>query len=188
MMHEFIEFVYELFPSIKSHTKDRVKASITQFQKEGKQFNCFLYKPFDFLAQGDIIESLPFKIFKPDGNEYVMKTKGILLSNTCDAENDSFIAFSPLLPVKELNVDKYALINNLIYRFLYFPEPNFSEYVIDLTLIHSFPKNLVNSAIKDGRIKKLGSLNDFGYYLFLCKLTVHFMRPEDCNVQNNRIN
>ena len=33
---------------------------------------------------------------------------------------------------------------------------------------------------------RIYSLNLIGFYLLICKLTIHFLRPEDTGVQNSR--
>ena len=58
--------------------------------------------------------------------------------------------------------------------------------VIDFGLINSYSTKLIGQSIEDKKINKIASLNDLGYYLFLCKLTIHFMRPEDIEVQQTR--
>lgn len=83
-------------------------------------------------------------------------------------------------------MDTNAIKSNLIYRFLYFPDNGLSDYFIDLSWINSYPRFAILERQREGIINKIGSLNNFGYYLFLSKLTVHLMRPEDVIVQQER--
>ena len=53
-------------------------------------------------------------------------------------------------------------------------------------LLNTFNKDVLNRMIVQGRVVKETSLNQFGFYLFLCKLTICFMRPEDEDVQADR--
>lgn len=186
MISEFVSFVKELFPSINPYTKEQVRSALKQFETSGQYYRFFLNHPFDFLAQGDIIESLPFIKYDKFGNQSVYKTKGMLLSNTCDAENDDVVVFAPLIPLDKLKLNKSDVANNLIYRLLYFPDSFVSNYVVDLSLMNSFSKDLIVSSLEGKKLNKVASLNDFGYYLFLSKLTVHMMRPEDESVQKDR--
>jgi len=189
MMQEFINFVQELFPSISPYTKEKIKDALKQFYISGKTLNCFMLHPLNELCQGDIVEDLPFSRYDINGNRSIFKTKGILLSNSCDAENDDTIVFAPLLPIDKINLGKNSIDNitkNLNYRLLYFPDHMFKDYVIDLSLLNSYNKHMIVNAISDGKIKRVASLSQFGYYLFLCKLTVHFFRPEDTGVQELR--
>jgi len=186
MINDFINFVQELFPSISPYTKEKVKDAIKQFDLTGKKQNFFLYQPLDHLVQGDIIEMLPFTRYNMEGNREVYKTKGILISNSCDADNDDTIVFAPLFPLEKINLDIANIKNNLNYRLLYFPDPKLENYVADLSLLNSYNKKLIENSINIGKITKIVSLSQLGYYFFICKLTVHLLRPEDIEVQDYR--
>ncbi len=186
MISEFVSFVEELFPSITPYTKEQVRQAIRQFEQSGQQYKYCMHEPVSYLAQGDIVDALPFIKYDEKGNQSLLKTKGILLSNTCDAENDDVVVFAPLLPIDKIKLERSVVTSNLIYRFLYIPDSNLLDYVVDMSLINSFSKNLIETGIVQNKLNKVASLNQFGYYLFLCKLTVHLMRPEDREVQTVR--
>lgn len=192
MIREFISFVESLFP-IDPYISERVHGAIKQFELE-KQWkgeregvkplhNFFLPFPLDHLAQGDIINNLPFELEDPDtGEKMVYQGPGILISNTCDSDRDPYIVFSPLLPIDQMyGKRKKDFTTNLTFNLLYFPDTRFSEYVIDLTIMNSFSRKVVIE-----KYSKLASMNQYGYYLFLSKLTVQLMRPEDKEVQSTR--
>lgn len=187
MINEFIDFVTEVFPSIHPYTKEQVKASIQQFEKSGVQRKFSMHSALPHLAQGDIFEdSIPFIKQGKNGDLSVLKAKAILLSNTCDSERDDILIFAPLIPISSLEMDEQTIKSNQIYRLLYFPDPLIEEYVVDLSLLNSFSRVMFENKLTEGKFKKVMSLNDLGYYLFLCKLTVHLMRPEDTGVQKIR--
>ena len=186
MINEFINFVHEIFPSISPYTKERVKDAIKQFEIEGKKPNFLLYEPFEYLAQGDIVETLPFIRYDQDGNRQLYKTKGILISNTCDAENDDTVVFAPLLPLESIKLEKTNLLKNQNFRLLYLPDQRLKDYIVDLSLLNGYSKKLITDSIGNGKMNKISSLSQFGYYMFLCKLTIHLMRPEDLEVQGCR--
>lgn len=186
MMKSFIDFAHELFPSISPYTKENVKEAIRQFESKGRKFNFFLYDSLKYLSQGDIIGELPFTYYTSDGSVRKFKSNGLLLSNTCDAENDDTIIFAPLIPINGFDGDLTNILKNMNYRLLHFPDKDFHDYVIDFGLINSYSTKLIGQSIEDKKINKIASLNDLGYYLFLCKLTIHFMRPEDIEVQQTR--
>lgn len=186
MLNEFIRFSTELFPSISPYTKDEVRKAIQQFKDYGRQYQFCMPQPFDFLTQGDIISEIPFIRYKENGERETARFKGMLLSNTCDAERDPALLFAPLLPIDEIDADRQAVLNNTVYRLLYIPDSDLLEYAIDLSLINSIPRKVILKGIEMGRIHKVASLNRLGYYLFLTKLTVHLMRPEDTGVQADR--
>lgn len=186
MINELINFATELFPSINPYTKENVKNAIKQFELEGKKINFFLLNSFDYLGQGDIIGELPFIFADENGELFGRTMKGIVLSNTCDCERDDYILIAPFVPIKEIEKDIIALKNNITYGFLFFPDKKYENEIVDFSLSMSFPRKLVIEGLKNGKFKKYSSLNTYGYYLFLIKLTIYFMRPEDKGVQNYR--
>lgn len=186
MLNEFIDFTQSLFPSISPYVKEQTKESMKQFRLTGKKLNLFNYKPYDFLAQGDILDGIPFTRIGSDGNISLNKGKGMILSNTCSADHDDDIIIAPLIEIDELGLNKTDIVNNLHFRLMYLPDCKYEKYVIDFSLMNNFNKNVLNKLISEGKVIKETSLNQFGFYLLLCKLTICFMRPEDEAVQQDR--
>jgi hypothetical protein len=186
MMPEFIDFTKSLFPSIDPYIAEEVKNSLKQFEENGGRYKCFTNRSFSFFSQGDIIDKLKFIKVNDSGQIIEKELKALLLSNTCDAENDDVLLCAPLISLTSLKVDQDTLKKNRIYKLLYFPGYRYDDYVVDLSLVSSFSKVLINKLLENEIIKKEASLSDFGYYLFLSKLTVHFMRPENTEVQEMR--
>jgi len=187
MMQKFIEFVSELFPSISPYTKEKVKESLKQFELNGIQLKYSMHNPLPHLAQGDVFEELPFYKQDNSGGLNSFKTKAILLSNTCDAERDDVLLFAPLFKISDIDMDVASLKSNQIYRLLHFPDPSLSDYVVDFSIVNSFSRHLIEEKLTQSEINKILSLNDFGYYLFLSKMTIYLMRPEDLDVQKDRV-
>lgn len=188
MKNDFIDFVTQLFPSINPYTKKQVKESIKQFETEGRMLKYTMHSPLSHLAQGDIFgEEIPFVRQDSEGNLGSFRTKAILLSNTCDSERDDLLIFAALIPLSSLSESlRETIKQNKIYRYLYIPDSIISDYVIDFSLLNSFSRELFNRKLDDKVFTKTLSLNDLGYYMFLCKLTIHLMRPEDADVQSDR--
>lgn len=186
MLDEFIDFTQSLFPSISPYVKDKTKAAIKQFKLNGKKLNLFNYKAYDYLTQGDIFDGIPFTRIEEDGTISAYKGKGMLISNTRSADHDDDIVIAPLLNIDSLGLKKSDVVNNLHYRLLYLPDEKYENYVVDFSLINTFNKSILNRMIEQGKVVKESSLNQFGFYLFLCKLTTCFMRPEDEEVQADR--
>ena len=186
MLDEFIEFTQSLFPSISPYVKERTKAAIKQFELNGKTVSLFNCKAYDYLTQGDIFDGIPFVRVEEDGNISAHRGKGMLISNTCSADHDKEIVIAPLLDINSLNIQKSDIVNNLHYRLLYLPDEKYENYVVDFSLINTFSKDVLNRMIKQGKVVKEASLNQFGFYFFICKLTICFMRPEDEGVQKDR--
>ena len=186
MLEEYIDFVKSLFPCISPYSQERAKDCIRQFYTLNSDFPCFTIKDIPELNQGDIISSLPFRRYNIDGDEEEYVTDGIVISNSCDIENDDQVLLAPFIPITVLELDKSAIKKNIIFNFLFFPDNRYSEHVADLSLISPFPKNILQQKIESGSITKKHSLNQIGYYLLISKITVHLLRPEDTSVQSQR--
>lgn len=199
-MDAFINLVRNVFPtSIEPFTAEKAKESLRQFRKEnkfkgqseglGKEYDFFDMNRVGFLRQGDIISGLNYFFVDKNGTQRVVRdVKMMLISNTCDASRDEFLHFAPLIPIKQcidefrdenkkVNFEK-QIYNNNIFRFIYLPHIELSNYVVNLNLLTSIPLNIVNERIKDGMCEVKYSLNAIGFYFLLCKLTVYFMREE----------
>lgn len=186
---QFIDFVHEIFPSIDPYVAERVKYSIDQFRKTGADVFYFTSGSLGDLSQGDIIDNLSFISFNDEGMLEKIDTLGMVVSNTCDVENDDDIILAPLIPIDNLGISKSGLDNlkkNRVFRFIYIPEGDLVNYVVDLGQVSKTNKNYVKNRISSNESTRVASLNQLGYYFFLCKLAVHFLRPEDTTVQTMR--
>ena len=188
MITEFIDFCKEVFPSIDPYTAERAKTALLQFEKDGRIINYItnnLNK--NEIYQGDIFTDMPFYYMQPDGTYGMAKYKAQLLTNTCDSVRNENLNFAAILPLNKFS-DKFQanIIKNKTYQFLYLPDNKTKDFVIDFGLINTISREAFIKAINYKKIKKIVSLSDIGYYMFICKLTVYFMRPEDIKVNNHR--
>lgn len=186
MLDEFIRLTKSLFPSIDPYVKESTKEAIKQFELSGKKLNLFNYQSYDYLTQGDIFDGIPFTRIEEDGTISGYKGKGMLISNTCSADHDNEIVMAPLLNLDLLGLNKEDVVKNLHYRLFYLPDERYENYVVDFSLLNTFNKRILNEMINQKKVIKETSLNQFGYYLFINKLTICFMRPEDEEVQADR--
>jgi hypothetical protein len=145
------------------------------------------------IYQGDALEGMLI-VRLPDPQ--INPAKAIILSNTCDIDLnnqrlfDSMVVYSPIL---DLGKYEQALIKNqvsaskvkahivairqqIITQIFYLPAGGFlkNDGIVFLDRICS----CVNSSIDRSTIKskRLFTLSDFGHYLFLFKLSLHFTR------------
>jgi hypothetical protein len=186
MLEEYIDFVKSLFPCISPYTQERAKECIRQFYILRSEFPCFTAVHIPDLNQGDIISKLPFRRYDDEGDEEEYVTDGLIISNSCDIENDNQILIAPFFPISELGLDLKNLKNNAYFSLLFFPDNRYSNHVADLSLISPFPKKVIQNKLDAGSITKKFSLNQVGYYLLISKITVHLLRPEDTTVQSLR--
>ena len=185
IVENFIKFVESLFP-FNPYIHDQTKTAIKQFNFTDKKPNfCSNFQDDTIdLKQGDVIGQIPFVIFEENGNMKRINAKAIILSNSCDIENDDDIIVAPLIDIDMVtkSINKCDIEKNYCTRFLHFPDVKLDKYVIDFSLMHNIRKNFILSLINDKKIEKISTLNQLGYYFFLCKLAVHFMRPESLEI------
>jgi len=186
MIKELIEFTTELFPSISPYTKENVNKAIEQFDYEKLEW--FKTNTIEDIAQGDIIEKLPFTFTNENGERCTILTKGIILSNTCDVSRDEYIIIAPLIEYNEIfdESQKRTMRANKYYGKMCFTNSQLDGYFIDFTRATAFNRKLIMKLL-ESKTKIEYSLNRYGYYLLLTKLTIYFMRPEDENVNKSRI-
>lgn len=178
MIKEFIEFVSGLFPSISPYTKENVMTAIKQFDTDRLEW--FRSSKLSYLAQGDIIESLPFQFVDEDGNMTPIMTKGIILSNTCDIDHDDNIVIAPMFNYENIldEEGRHIARANKYYDKMCFTNSQLDDMFVDFTKATTFNRKLIEKLL-DKKTRVEYSLNQYGYYLLISKLTVYFLRPED---------
>lgn len=189
--------------------KDRLKRALEQFllNEAGKKSkiqysNFYLSRPQDFIYQGDLFHSvsLPFwdsktKTFETDFSP------AILLSNSCDASPGNErnipkqVVFAPIIPFSEFEIDvrqgrskeKVESIlnqvrNQLVSNLLFLPNPKNQEdgFIAFFDKAFSLPTNAIPSLFSDLKKERYLTLDNFGSYLLIVKLSFHFCRvPEE---------
>lgn len=159
----------------------------------------------NYYYQGDCIIDIPFSKFN-EGNFQTAYLTGIIASNTCDIspDNDRLdipnIQFASVFSLneyietlKEKNINPQRIdsfINNLkenkISNLFYLPEKkngkdvlleeSFVRFDINVTLpISIFSGNAYNNSYSPEG-DRLVSFSNYGFYLFLIKLSVHYCR------------
>ncbi|MFV8334109.1 hypothetical protein [Flavobacterium sp. GSP14] len=191
----------------KSRLKDSLSQFSIQRGAENPNaeldYNNFTNNQFcNYFKQSDLV----YEIRYPHLNEETVEfekyyTTSIILSNTCDISNENSHTLnrkqSILAPIIDLNSFIEDLKNNdyftderlssfltelklqRITNLFYISNNGGEEYIALLDKIFWFPTDELNSYIEDINENKLFSLTQFGYYLFLLKLSFHFCRfPE----------
>ena len=94
-LDEFIKYTNQVFPSIDSSIKESVREALNQF--DINKFNWFSSNFLGGICQGDILDKIPFTIQDDNGNNEALFTKAMVISNSCDIENDNKILLAPLI-------------------------------------------------------------------------------------------
>ncbi len=150
------------------------------------------------IYQGDVISGLP--CVELNHLEYGCKYRDcIVLSNTCDIDvNNKRLFGSRLMYAPLIDMEKYknvllsrnavtdrqladhikAIKTQRVSQILYLPESSgFKESIVFLDRV----LNIDNRVIDRGtlRARRKSSFSDYGFYLFLFKMSVHFCRLQE---------
>ena len=152
----------------------------------------------DLLCQGDVIKDLPYaEIDHLDKG--VVNKDCIVLSNTCDIDPHNHRQFQSRImyaPLIELAKYKQVLLNHKaateqqindhiksireqrISQILYLPKSNsFNESIVFLDKVLNIDNRTVDRLTLKQR--RLISLSDYGFYMLLFKISVHFCRLQE---------
>ncbi|MCY1721853.1 hypothetical protein OU798_15975 [Prolixibacteraceae bacterium Z1-6] len=183
---------------LSSLSEKELFESISEFPDSlDQRFYTNYLKKEPVIYQGDGINDLLI-INLP--NPEIKPAPGIILSNTCDIDptNDrlfpSQIMYAPIF-----NLEKYqsilfeksnksnqqildhikAIKNQEITQIFYLPESpgTLSESLVFLDRIINFPNNMVDR--NKITTQRIFTLSDYGAYLFVLKLSIHFTRIKD---------
>jgi hypothetical protein len=187
MLREFIDFVDSVLPCVSPDVKDEAKEAILQFEKTGNQPKYMMLTPLEQLFQGDILSKVKFSYFEEDGTQKVFAADAMVLSTSCHVDQKERIVLVPVLPIEQFPGNSIEdLKKNVIFDYMYIPDSIMSGKFVDFEYMSTYSKDLITNGIDLGRIKRLGSLNQLGYYFFIVKLTVYLMRKEDSDTLYKR--
>lgn len=184
----FIDFCAKLFPSIDPYTKEQAQIAMSQFENhDGPKLTTF-FDPNE-LDQGDIFSEIPFVYVDDNGEVMCVKRKALLLSNSCDASRDDKLLFAAIQDIDNFEFDDStidAIKKNRKYNCFYIPDAKMKNKFVDFELIMTYSRKAFLEMLANTKVSKELALNEIGYFMFLCKMTIFFMRREDLDVYNCR--
>lgn len=189
MMNEYISFLQKLFPAIDPYTAQQAKNAVKEFARYGEK-TPFFTEPLDKdFQQGDIFSKVPFVYVDRNGQVQLAEVGGMLLTNPCDATRNELLQFAAVTPLESYSANPRNIVvvtSNINYQYLYFPDTKLHDSFVNLGLITSISRESFEGYVAAGKSERKVSLNLTGYFLFITKLTVFFMRPEDREVLISR--
>ncbi len=165
--------------------------------------NFYLPRSLDYFLQGDLLSGIRQPNYSLETDEFEkLYANAIILSNTCDMDlnNERIvpkeIVFAPLTSFdsfmeelrlllgdeKRLETIVRGIKGQTYSNVFYLPAVpgTQSDYVCFFDNAFWFPTDELNSYLLDLAQTRIASLDYFGYYLFLVKLSYHFCRlPEE---------
>ena len=139
--------------------------------------------------QGDGIKNIPEIESK--------KTNNLVLSNTCDIDLDndrkipSRILFTPIIslskieenllkkfPAQKVETFLESIRKQEITQILFLPKnENIEDSIIFFDRTNSLPNSIIDR--NEAKNLRIFSLSQFGFYIFLIKLSIHFTRVKE---------
>ena len=199
-MVEFDDFKLYLPQYLPADSLEEMFDDIKKFVQTGSSDEVYTTELKDQIQifQGDALNELPFITFPHDSAP--VNCKAIILSNSCDInpENphpfNSYLLYSPIWKLsaytellKKEGINKEKLINHIIdiknqavTKILYLPQHYDGldeDCIVFLDRIcHCDSAFISRDTIQD---RRLFSFGNFGFYLFLLKISIHFTRVRE---------
>jgi hypothetical protein len=191
----------ELTDQKKGRLREGLKQFSDQYRSQDKYYTDF-YLPTSrsYFLQGDLLREMRFPLFNKNSGQYEkLYFDALIVSNTCDVDESNKktvtkkVVLAKLIPVdifiesmRELEVDNAVEIltqiknqqySNIIYLPTTRDRKEYLAYLDDLGIVEKEEVNILKEDIANNRIE---SLDHFGYYLFIFKLSYHLCRlPEE---------
>jgi len=186
MLGEYVKLLGQLIPPVDPDVARRVIESVRRERPTPSQL--YATPAPAGICQGDIIGPIDFKWIGEDGEWVEDKGLGLVLSNSCDAEQDDYITVAFCFEYGEFAVDVavsknpdfvVGVANNCVTNLLFLPAaPGAGDLVCDLSTVLTASRPFLERGLADGSLQRFAALSPFGYYLFLSKLSLHYLRPE----------
>ena len=197
-----LDGIEALFPKeLSEQRKGRLRDGLKQFHTAKTYTDFYSSGQPPYFLQGDLIAELRFPYWDGAERNYdKMYFNVVLISNSCDSDetNQSQRGISKQVLVAKLvtlsdfkegltkhNVENSESILNSLKNqehsnLMYLPMINGQEYIAVLDEISWITNEELNNLKEDIKNNRLASLELFGYYLFIFKLSYHLCRlPEE---------
>lgn len=180
MLAQFARLVGEIFPSVSPDTTRECIAAIKR--ETGTEAHLYASTFPRLLMQGDVIEPIVFFEESETGALEERVSAAMILSHSCDYDNDEFVVVAECLPWEAYRGVPYAasLRVNQIYNLFFLPHvpSKGKDMVVDLTQLRSIRTAVVKAGVADGSIRRLSSFSPIGHWVFIGKVSLHFLRPQ----------
>lgn len=182
MIVEFARFVEGIFPSLDPALGESLRRAALQYGDYAADL--FVTQFDDKVSQGDVLEGLVFEIEQGNGELLQQEVPGMMLSPSCDFDNDPTVVFAPCYPwswFETANNASSIEVNEISNRFYLPRSGRRAALVVDFSVIQAFRSDYIRAAITANTVRKIESFTVLGWWLLIAKLALHFLRPEKDN-------
>lgn len=116
----------------------------------------------------------------------MFKADALVLSTSCHKDHKDKLVLVPVMPLDIFDGNVVELKKNKVIDYMYIPDGNMINRFVDFEIMNTFSKDLIMNGLQSGKLQRVASLNQLGYYFFVIKLTVYLLRKEDAVTQQER--
>jgi hypothetical protein len=186
---ELIKLFNEAFPILPGSPPGEPNQSLRQFYADEIGVIQMIRNPLPLWAQGDILEPIPFIDWSEEGEPVFFEAPGMIVNSTCDLDRKESIVLCPcfiLADFKQLSAYK-EIPKNTVFDFLFLGEClTGDEWVVDLSRPMTLPRQRIEKRIEVGNVSRKHSLTDKGWYLFITKFAIKYLRSDDFETLSQR--
>lgn len=188
-LDDLIRLFNEAFPILPGSPAREPEQALRQFYAEEIGTIQVICDPVPEWAQGDIIEPLPFIDWNDQGEPVFFEAPGMVMTSTCDLDRKEYIAFCPCFMVDDLKrLSAYNDIRkNIVFDFFFIGTClTGEEWAVDLSRPMTLPRQRIAKRLDDRDLARRHSLTQKGWYLFITKFAMKYLRPDDMETMNQR--
>jgi hypothetical protein len=179
----------EAFPILPGSSPREPEQALDQFYNEQIGVIQAVRDPLPEWSQGDIIDPIPFIDWSDEGEPMYFNAPGMIVNSSCDLDRKENIVICPCLMLSDLKgLRAYNDISkNTVFDFLFIGKCiNGDEWAVDLSRLMTLPRKRILAKINEGSIGRKHSLTDKGWYLFITKFAMKYLRSDDPETMGQR--
>ncbi len=186
---DLVKLFNEAFPILPGSSLDEPEQALRQFYAEEIGVIQMIRDPLPLWAQGDILELIPFVDWSEEGEPVFFEAPGMIINSTCDLDRKENIVLCPCFMLNDLKqLSAYKDISkNTVFDFLFLGKClKGDEWVVDLSHPMTLPRQRIEKRIEENSVSRRHSLTDKGWYLFITKFAIKYLRSDDFETMSQR--
>lgn len=186
MLRAFARLVADIFPSLDPTNARAFLNAVWKHDPPWLDLYATQIPPKP--CQGDILYPITFVVQDDSGAFGELVAPGMILSHSCDIEEDENIIFAACKPFHLFSRHRSVgeIKNNTFFNFFYLEGvPSLGNRVVDFGIVQSVRRLVLEREIAQGTIRRASSFTTLGYYFLIAKMTVRFLRPQPSDEVRN---
>lgn len=177
----------EAFPVYPNSSTD-IKRATEQFYAENIGSIVPTCNPLSLPAQGDVVTPIVFINWSHKGEPTHFEAPGMIITSTCDLDRKDNIVFCPCYSLDECPASlREDISKNRVYEYFFIGNIlDKKEWCVDLSYPMTLPRERILHKIDSGDVKRVCSLTQRGWYLFITKFSIKYFRPDDTETMAQR--